>query len=343
MRTTIRTNQVLLCVVLLLSAFLAVSLLLSCSRSTSGTSSKEAIVRLAVNPVPQGALVILASENNYFKDEGLKVQISKFTTGKLAFDAVLGGAADLATVADIPIMYAAMSGQSPAVIATIERSGKSVKLLARGDRGVHNPQDLIGKKIGTFKASSAEFFLSKFLGKNQIPLERVTIVHLQPTDLVPAIVRGDLDAISIWEPNIFNAQKQIGPSSVTFVDPDVYTETFNITCTENYLRTNRSKVAAFLRALQRAEIFLKNSPDEALTKVASFTGLDPQVLKQIWPAFDLSLNVEPSLPALLRRQAEFAVASGTLGNLEDIRIFPHTFIQTSSNPSKSISSDNYDY
>jgi ABC-type nitrate/sulfonate/bicarbonate transport system substrate-binding protein len=288
---------------------------LSCaprSPEEGAAPAKTATVEIAVNPVPQATLVILAMQNNYFRDEGIDAHLSKFTSGKLAFDAALAGAANMATVADIPIMYAAMSGQTPAVVATIERSGRSVKILARSDQAVHAPEDLRGKKIGTFKASSAEFFLDRFLAKHNISINQVTVVHLQPPDLVPAITRGDLSAISIWEPYIFVAQKTLASRAIVFEDSATYTETFNIACTDSYLKSHQPEVRAVIRALRKAEAFLKASPDAAQSTVAAFTSMDPQTLKAIWPPFDFTLDLEASLPALLRSEAEFAVATGTI-------------------------------
>jgi len=282
------------------------------SPEKEGNTKATSLVKIAINPVPQVALVIVAVQNHYFQDEGIEAHISKFTTGKLAFDAVLGGAADIATVADTPIMYAAMSGQTPAVVATIERSGRSIKLLARKDEGVNAPEDLRAKKIGTFKASSAEFFLDRFLAKHQVPLDQVTIVQLQPTDLVPAILRGDLAAISIWEPNIYVAKRALGARAIVFEDPAIYTEVVNMACSEAYLKGHGAEIRAVIKALRKAEVFIRASPKAALATIASFTAMDQTTLESIWPAFDLSLGLDQSLPALLRSEAEFAIANGTL-------------------------------
>ena len=112
-------------------------------------------VVLAQNPVPHSALPIIAKKKGYFKEEGLDVTVQEFTTGKLCFDAMLGGGADFSTVAETPIMYAGFSKQPVYVIATIESSPLSVKVLARKDKGVSKPGDLRGKAVGTFKGGSA--------------------------------------------------------------------------------------------------------------------------------------------------------------------------------------------
>lgn len=227
----------------------------------------------------------------------------------------------MATVADIPIMYAAMSGQKPAVLATIERSGNSVKILARKDKGIRQPSDLRGKRIATFKGSSAEFFLDRFLRKHGMTQRDVEVVQLQPPDMVAAIARGDVAAISIWEPHIHNGRSQLQAGSAVFADPDVYTETFNIASSAEYAQTAKATLIAFLRALDRAALYVKQSPDDAIARVAAFVQMDPKVLREIWPNFDLSLAADPNLPNLLREQAEFAIQSGVLAKPDKLPDF----------------------
>jgi len=300
------------------SALFTIMLLLlaSCAkdegRTTSAAPAARASLRVAVNPVPQSALVIIAAERGYFARENLDVTVSRFPTGKLAFDAVLGGAADVATVADVPIMYALMSGQAPAVLATIERSGKSVKLLARKDAAIASPADLRGKKVGTFKGSSGEFFLDALLAKHHVPSAEVAIVHLQPPDLVTAITRKDVAAISIFEPHIHNAATVLGSNALVVEDPSVYTEIFNVATTEKALAARQDAFVSFLRALQRAADDIRRDPNGAQASVARFTQLDPNVLREIWPMFQFTITTDRVLPDLLRREADFAVRSGSL-------------------------------
>ena len=285
------------------------------SKQTSPPPAKLTNVRFAVNPVSQGALAIVAIEKGYFRDEGLDVEVSKFPTGKLAFDAVLGGAAEFATVAEVPIMYAAMSGQRPAIIATIERSGKSIKILARKDAGVAKPEDLRGKKIATFKGSSAEFFLDCFLKKYGMTQKDVEVIHLTPQDMVAALSRGEIAAMCIWEHHIYNAKTALthdGVETIVFVEPDLYVETNNIAVREDYLTANKPTLLSFLRAFRRAEQLVRQSPGEAQAIVARYVGLDQAVLAAIWPDFDFALAFEPKLVTQLADQAKSAVEAGTI-------------------------------
>ncbi|MGH2524338.1 MAG: ABC transporter substrate-binding protein, partial [Anaerolineales bacterium] len=77
-------------------------------------------VTLATDTTYAGsALVFVAQAQGYFAGEGLGVTIQPYTAGKFALAAVLEGQANLATVADIPIMFAATNGRPVAIVATI--------------------------------------------------------------------------------------------------------------------------------------------------------------------------------------------------------------------------------
>lgn len=283
-----------------------------CNGDPNGQTDGPTKVILAQNPVPHSALPIIAKKKGYFKAEGLDVTVKAFTTGKLCFDAMLGGGANFSTVAETPIMYAGFSKQPVYVIATIESSPLSVKLLARKDKGVAKPADLKGKMVGTFKGGSAEYFLARFLKKHGLSMKDVKATYMKPPELVAAIIRGDLAAIAMWEPHIYNAQKAIGANALVFTGEDIYTETFHISVMKDYAEKNERTVVAFLRALAKAEKFLKANEAEAKQILLDSTKIDKEVLDHIWPNFRFDLVLEQSVVDLVRKEAEFAVENGAV-------------------------------
>lgn len=265
---------------------------------------------LAQNPVPHSALPIIAKKKGYFEEEGLDVDVKEFTTGKLCFDAMLGGGADFSTVAETPIMYAGFSKQPVWVIATIESSPLSVKVIARKDKGVTKPADLKGKPVGTFKGGSAEYFFAQFLKKHGMSFDDVKITYMKPPELVAAAIRGDLAAIAMWEPHIYTVQKAIGDKAVVFTGEDIYTETFHISVRADYAESNEATVDKFLRALAKAESFLKSNPEQAKQIILDSISIEKEILDHIWPNFRFDLVLEQSILDLIKKEAEFAIESG---------------------------------
>jgi len=84
-----------------------------------------------VNSTP----IDVAVEKGYFKPE-LDVSLHGFQAGRVALDEVLKGKADVATVAETPLMHAVMKGGEASIIATISETTNSILLIGRKDKGL---------------------------------------------------------------------------------------------------------------------------------------------------------------------------------------------------------------
>ena len=91
--------------------------------------------------------VFVAEAKEFWREEGLDVEIKPFVNSRLALDALLGEAVEVATVVDFAAVLAAFQEQNVKIITTISTSEKHVNLLARKDKGILKPQDLSGKKL----------------------------------------------------------------------------------------------------------------------------------------------------------------------------------------------------
>lgn len=275
-------------------------------KSNQGEKTKIVFAR---SPNPLATLPIVAEENGYFSDAGIEVDVKEFTTGKLCYDALIGGGADFCTVAETPVMIGGFSDQKNFVIATIESSPLSVKVLARKGSGISKEKDLAGKKVGTFKGSSAEFFLGKFLQAHEMEEGDLKITHLTPPQLSNAIISGDLDAIVIWEHYITSAATEIGDDAIIFTGEDFYTETFNIAIKQEYADKNPAIVKGFLEALVKAEEFVKSKPTETKKLLLEKISIDDTVLEKIWPIYDLQVRLDQKLIDQIEEEAKFAIES----------------------------------
>lgn len=278
-------------------------------RQDTPNASREII--LAENASPLSTLTIIAHQKGFFRQAGVTVKVSRFTSGKLALDAMLGGAADIATVAETPIMFAGAAKQDFRVFGTIFLSGNACKAVVRRDRGISKPADLKGKKVATFAGTNAEFFTKRFLEVNGLTMADVTLINLPPTEMVIALTRGDIDAYLVWEPFIYNGKASLKENAQIFEVPGVYTTTFNLTAKPEFLRSRPREVAAFVEALRLAARFANDNPDEAIKLVGSYTNIPPETLKAVWKdyKFPVTLN-ERDLVRFLSEQAQWGIESG---------------------------------
>ena len=138
------------------------------------------------------------------------------------------GSAQLATVAETPIMRAGLGGQPVVMVATMEASDNDVQLLTRVEGGIKSIADLKGKKIATAIGTSAEYMVIVALASKGLKPSDATIINLRPQDMPTALERGDVDAYAIWQPHTYNGLKLLEGKAAYLDTKGIYVETFNI-------------------------------------------------------------------------------------------------------------------
>ncbi|MER5866445.1 NrtA/SsuA/CpmA family ABC transporter substrate-binding protein [Kitasatospora sp. NPDC002040] len=71
-------------------------------------------------------------------------------------------------------------------------------ILVKNDSPIKTVQDLVGKKIAVWHGGTSEYLLLKALKQNDIPVDRVERVYLQPNQIAPVFNSGQVDAWSTW-------------------------------------------------------------------------------------------------------------------------------------------------
>jgi len=223
---------------------------------------------------------------------------------------VLEGKADFASVAETPVMFAILNGKKIAIIASIGSSHKNHAIVARKDLGILLPQDLKGKKIATTLGITSDFFMDGFLAVRGIARKELTVVNLKPEELENAIESGEVAAVSAFNPYLSQTQKKLGDKGITFYDEGLYTNTFNVVATQEFIRKNPEKVRKVLRALVKAEKMARENPAEAQKLVAQFTGIAPGIIAETWAICSFELTLNQSLILVLEDEARWAIENG---------------------------------
>ncbi len=267
-------------------------------------------VTIAYSATPDAALAHVAEAKGYYLEEGLEATSQRHPYGKIALDAVLDGRADIATVAETPVMFAIMNGKKAAIIATIQTSSRNNAILARRDRGILTPRDLKGRTIAVTFSTSLDFFMDAFLIVQGISRENVTVVNMTREKSMESLERGDVDAISAWSYDVIREQKKLGDKGIAFYDEDIYTQTFNLVSTQDYVRAKPENVKKVLRALVKAEKFVVQNPAEAQAIVADFSNLDKAIISGMWAVENYSVTLDQSLMLALEDESQWAIEAG---------------------------------
>jgi NitT/TauT family transport system substrate-binding protein len=265
-------------------------------------------IRLAQNLSPISGISIIAKEKGMFEKYDLDVTVSNFTSGKQCLQAVMGGAADIATTAEAPTTAAAMAKEPIAFLARTEYS--DLKTLTAVNSGIKKMADLKGKRVAFTAGSGSEVYTATLLKKAGLTKDDVKLVNLRPQDMAAALASGSIDAFNIWEPHIFNAKRVMGDKVVQLDAGSVYSESFNIVVTQDYLKNNQATVDSFMKALLEAEAWMKANEAEAIQIVAKKVGLPKADLAAMWKEYVFDVVLDDRTMNILKSHAEWRLSTG---------------------------------
>lgn len=282
---------------------------LACTRTEQKSAGPPEKVTFACTVLPDAALAQVAAANGYYQNEGLSVTTQVHQIGKQALQAVLDGNADFATVAETPVMFAIMRGDQVSILATINVSNRNMAIIARKDKGITTFRDLKGKKVATTFGTIGEFFMDSMLIANGISRRDVDLVNLASEKLRDSLLNGEVAAISSWNPILIRTQKALGGRGVTFYGEDIYTQTYNVVATKEYIRRNPGTVNKLLRSLIKAEDFIRVHPAEAQEMVAGATRTDRKSVEETWSANNFRVALDQALVLALDDESRWAISN----------------------------------
>lgn len=280
------------------------------SRRRDRPAAELSKLRIATPLVPHAGLIHLASARGFFRGQALDVSLLPQTHGKAALADLLGGRADLAVAADVPVVVEVLKGAPLSIIASVANASNDTAVLGRIDRGIRNPGDLRGHKIGVTLGTSGEYFLWAFLVRHRIEPESIQLVDLAPSGLVEALREGRVDAVAAWQPVRHLAEVSFGAALVSLQAPDAYAQQYVLVGRGGYVRAEQPALRRLLYALTEAEFFVHAEPLKAKAALAGLIKLSPEGIDPSWQ--DMSFEVEQQQAQLVTLEdvATWAMARG---------------------------------
>ena len=264
---------------------------------------------LAIAETPAFAPALLAEAEGYYAAEGLDLKIVPCVNGRRCLKHLTDGEAQVATVADTPIVMASHAGARFDIVATFVSAYEN-RLIARADRGIRAAADLKGKRIGFVRGTTGQYYTDSFLIFNDIDPADVTLVPLEATDAVERLARGDVDAAGLYQPHGHLASQRLGRNAVVLPGARLTTVTINLVSQPADAGVRDDDLVKILRALKRACAFMAAEPARARALLATRLKLDPAVLDAIWSDYDYRVALEQSLIANLEAESRWALREG---------------------------------
>ncbi len=173
---------------------------------------------------------------------------------------LLDGGADAATNSETQALLRSVARPDLRIIMTVSEC--AYRIVARRSSGIHAIADLRGRKIGTPLNTSAAYYLAKALEREKLRESDVTIVALAVADMAAAIKRGDVDAVSGWEPGAQDSVTALGADAITFQPQGLYRELFDLNTTTAVLNdpVRRRALVAAVRGMIDGSTKVRTEP-----------------------------------------------------------------------------------
>ncbi|MFG1755721.1 ABC transporter substrate-binding protein [Streptosporangium sandarakinum] len=259
---------------------------LGCAQSSAppATTVEKNHIVVGGMPIPDAAPLYIAQKRGFFEAEGLTVDIQPIQGASYAIPRLLGGGMDIAILNYITAIQHHSQGAKLRLIADSYQAGPGTFLLmAAKDSPIKSPADLRGKKIAvaTFR-SIGTLTTEVSLRIHGLTAKDVTLVEIPLPNMPAALEAGTVDACWMAEPFIHDVGIK-GAHEIGDVMSGP-TDRFPIAgwgVSEQFAAKNPKTVAAFQRALAKAQRLAAADRGIVTDILPSYTKIDPETAKLI--------------------------------------------------------------
>jgi ABC-type nitrate/sulfonate/bicarbonate transport system substrate-binding protein len=283
-----RSAQILL-LVFVLAGLSSAYLIWLYNHQNGSTNGSSPTIKIGIQASPAMAVVMVAKDKGFFDAERVDVTLTLFAAGKLALQANLAGSVDYSISGEVPTCLAVLQGNDLRVVAqVVERTVNEVRVVAKRDEHATSPERYFKakrRKLSTSFGGGPEMYTHSFLKHYGIKASDVEIISQAPGDMPAALESGTVDAVAIFDPFAFIAERRLGVQGVTFKDETIYSELYVMNASSLQVAKQPEVIEKILRALLKASDFIRENPEDAKKIVQNYTKLDKEVIDGIWGSF----------------------------------------------------------
>ena len=299
---------------------LAVAALLACASSASAQTTVR--IGLAVPNYGPYAPVHAAEELGYYKENGIKPEITAYRGGAAAQEALAAGAVDILSFFPPGAALAVKKGIKEKVVGIGSATPYGWHIVVMTNSPYKSVKDLAGKKVGiTAKGSTTDFYALWAANRAGVQVETIPV---GAAALIPTLKSGQIDAAVLNSPlpfkliipgegrSLVDLGKEMEPTL-----PDVWI------ATQALIDSNPKAVEGTLRAIYKATAYMKKNRAYAIDFMRKFTGeKDDRVIEL---EYDVVLSGRPTSAKIERSWIEASLALAKLGGITDLPAIDEIF------------------
>jgi NitT/TauT family transport system substrate-binding protein len=212
---------------------------------------------------------IVAYENGFFEDENLDIELKLEENYTSMSEDLTGGKIDFSPdMVLIDVMERNSNGADLAVVGLTDYSNGADGIAV--GKEIKSVSGLKGKKIAVEQGALGDYFLFLILEQYGLNMEDVTRVNLTAQEGTNAFIKGEVDAVVTYEPNLSRAVRD-GQGTIIFSSANVQGAIVDTLVFQKKFASEKPEVIkAVLRAYFRGIDFIKDNPGKSYETGAKY-------------------------------------------------------------------------
>jgi NitT/TauT family transport system substrate-binding protein len=293
----------------------AVAIVVAIALPTAVQAQTTVRIGLAVPNYGPYAPVYAAEELGYYKENGIKAEITAYRGGAAGQEALAAGAADIINFFPPGVALAAKKGIKEKIVGIGSATPVGWHIVVMSKSPYRTFKDLAGKKVGvTAKGSTTDFYA---LWAAQRAGVEVQTVPVGPAALIPTLQSDQIDAAVLNSPlpfklmipgegrSIVDLGKEMEPTL-----PDVWV------ATQAMIDSDPKAVEGTLKAIYKATAYMKKNRTYAVDFMKKFTREKDDRVVEL--EFEVVLSGRPSSARIDPKWIENSLGLAKLGGITDL-------------------------
>jgi NitT/TauT family transport system substrate-binding protein len=306
--------SMLILLIITLSIFVGCSVLKTSSdgvsKDTGNSNNKK--IKIGVSDYPGWSTWYIAQGEDYFKKNGVDVELVWFPVYSDSLQAFNSGNLDMLCVALSDTIAPYLKGTDFKIVLVNDNSAGADALAVKSEYS--SIKDLKGKTVVTEYGTIEHFFLLKALETEGMKESDINFVNMNVGDASSALITGSVDAAALWEPSLSLATSR--GNKVLYSSKEAPGLIPNLLIAKgDMIKNNSEAVEGVINSFFDAMEFYSENPDKALGYMAKQNGITSEEMAKAISGCKL-FSIDDNLKAMTEVT-------------EDLKYIPYAACETS--------------